>query len=198
MDGLAFATQFIPAAPLVHAPARFFYRCVDCLAVGAADEYVRDASCIGCGGRIESMGRVGKSGRLVTESIECPCDARCTNAKGPKCDCKCNGANHGSGMLVVVVRDAGPLPVLLMPISLASRKRATEWREALTAARAEVDRLKAGEAARGGSWRRYYAARSAIHKARGRRSHVTRMADLSEFAGTAPAAPVQSQTMLFG
>lgn len=25
------------------------------------------------------------------------CGARCTNATGPSCDCKCRGANHGSG-----------------------------------------------------------------------------------------------------
>lgn len=25
------------------------------------------------------------------------CGARCTNATGPACDCKCRGANHGSG-----------------------------------------------------------------------------------------------------
>jgi hypothetical protein len=25
------------------------------------------------------------------------CDARCTNAKGHKCECSCGGANHGRG-----------------------------------------------------------------------------------------------------
>jgi hypothetical protein len=24
------------------------------------------------------------------------CDARCTNATGPSCDCSCGGANHGA------------------------------------------------------------------------------------------------------
>ncbi len=24
------------------------------------------------------------------------CDARCTSARGPKCDCSCGGANHGA------------------------------------------------------------------------------------------------------
>jgi hypothetical protein len=28
---------------------------------------------------------------------ECPCDARCTNARGHNCECSCGGANHGSG-----------------------------------------------------------------------------------------------------
>lgn len=26
------------------------------------------------------------------------CGARCTNATGPSCDCRCRGANHGSGL----------------------------------------------------------------------------------------------------
>ena len=26
------------------------------------------------------------------------CDARCYNAKGPKCDCICGGRNHGAGL----------------------------------------------------------------------------------------------------
>lgn len=26
------------------------------------------------------------------------CGARCTNATGPMCDCRCRGANHGSGV----------------------------------------------------------------------------------------------------
>lgn len=33
------------------------------------------------------------NGRTV-EAIKC--DARCTGATGPKCDCSCGGANHGA------------------------------------------------------------------------------------------------------
>jgi hypothetical protein len=32
------------------------------------------------------------NGRLVPEHV---CDARCTGATGPRCDCSCAGANHG-------------------------------------------------------------------------------------------------------
>lgn len=32
-------------------------------------------------------------GRLVPDH---KCDARCTSATGPKCDCSCGGANHGA------------------------------------------------------------------------------------------------------
>lgn len=31
------------------------------------------------------------------ESKRHSCGARCTNATGPNCDCKCRGSNHGAG-----------------------------------------------------------------------------------------------------
>ena len=48
---------------------RHFYRCVDCLTVSAADEYLPKAECGVCGGRIEYMGRVERA-RLVQDSVE--------------------------------------------------------------------------------------------------------------------------------
>ncbi|GAP37349.1 hypothetical protein ABXN37_19690 [Piscinibacter sakaiensis] len=47
--------------------------------------------CAGCGrpmawGYLEAAHRPGV-----------PCDARCTNARGFKCDCSCAGKNHGAG-----------------------------------------------------------------------------------------------------
>ena len=47
------------------------------------------------------MGKVvpGKKALLSPEYLT-PCDGRCTNAKGPSCDCKCHGANHGTGRLI--------------------------------------------------------------------------------------------------
>ena len=30
----------------------------------------------------------------------CVCDARCTHARGPHCDCSCGGANHGAGLVM--------------------------------------------------------------------------------------------------
>jgi hypothetical protein len=41
---------------------------------------------------------------------ECPCDARCTNAKGPSCNCSCGGANHGAGHAVDLRCDSVALP----------------------------------------------------------------------------------------
>ena len=33
-----------------------------------------------------------------TKSSKHACGARCTNSTGPNCDCRCRGANHGSGI----------------------------------------------------------------------------------------------------
>lgn len=60
------------------------------------------------------MGKVGRTraGRLLTPEERSPCDGRCTNARGPNCDCRCGGANHGSRRVVTVWRcaDAGRVP----------------------------------------------------------------------------------------
>lgn len=38
--------------------------------------------------------------RAIKGSVtDCPCDGRCTSAKGPNCDCSCGGANHGADYL---------------------------------------------------------------------------------------------------
>jgi hypothetical protein len=34
----------------------------------------------------------------ATMRPECPCDGRCTGARGHSCDCSCGGANHGSNL----------------------------------------------------------------------------------------------------
>lgn len=61
-----------------------------------------------CNGRFEEMGRVelerDKHGVVIATEERAPCDARCTHAHGPKCTCRCNCANHGSGRVVEVDR----------------------------------------------------------------------------------------------
>lgn len=47
------------------------------------------------GGRWVFARRVFDGGR--PDSKRHTCGARCTNATGPSCDCRCRGANHGSG-----------------------------------------------------------------------------------------------------
>lgn len=45
-------------------------------------------------GRWVLLRRVFDDGR--PDSKRATCGARCTNATGPSCDCRCRGANHGS------------------------------------------------------------------------------------------------------
>jgi hypothetical protein len=74
------------------------------------------------------MGAV-KGQRLVKKELLTPCDARCTNAEGPHCDCQCLGANHGSRALVQVVKDVGGVP-LVAPSDAAASERRHEFLEA--------------------------------------------------------------------
>ena len=55
------------------------------------------------------MGRVYRS-RLVDSAEVPPCDGRCTSARGPSCDCPCDGKNHGSNRVITINRNAGPIP----------------------------------------------------------------------------------------
>ena len=92
---------------------RHYYRCTVCFSVGATDDYYdpKTIVCSICEGRIEYMGRVVQD-KLVKDEQRVPCDARCTNAHGPHCDCKCGGANHGSHMVITVTRVVGSVPTL--------------------------------------------------------------------------------------
>lgn len=55
------------------------------------------------------MGKVSRN-RLINYQFAPPCDGRCTNARGPNCDCQCGGKNHGNQRLVEAQSDAGAIP----------------------------------------------------------------------------------------
>ena len=131
-----------PAGPL------WFVRCRDCLAVVAvtAAELPRRVGrdgwpiCGACGGPVEIMGQVERA-RLISESHRSVCDDRCTNARGPSCDCKCGGKFHGSTLVVRVVRDLGPVPVVCVRPSGQLQLMAAEFRAARDAAYGAADEL---------------------------------------------------------
>lgn len=50
-----------------------------------------DAVCSGCG-RFMDWNFLDA---VTVDTVRC--DARCTNARGHKCDCSCGGENHGAG-----------------------------------------------------------------------------------------------------
>jgi hypothetical protein len=121
---------------------RWFVRCEDCLSVSALADpppvthngYGR-GGCGACGGRLESMGQVfrdlARGGlRLQDRYRDSACDFRCTGARGPSCDCKCLGRNHGSHRTRTVVRDRGPVPLVVPVEAEHARARAEVFRAA--------------------------------------------------------------------
>lgn len=173
---------------------RWFYRCLDCLTVCAADMDIPcgygqvGCKCGVCGGDMESMGRVERD-RMVKDATACACDARCTSATGPKCNCSCGGVNHGSNRVVKIILDQGPVPIMQAPDSDKARSVATEYREAIDTLRAErnaiADRKAAGWIPRP-DFDRWQFLNTIISKAYTSRSHAGRMKTL-RWAMTATA-----------
>ena len=73
------------------------------------------------------MGRVHKD-RLVQESARDACDNRCMGAKGPSCSCKCEGENHGAGILVIVTLGGDAKVPILHPPDTGAAERGQAWR----------------------------------------------------------------------
>lgn len=116
-------------APRPAVPRRSYYRCSDCLTPQVVDGSLPVGTTCSCGGRISYIGVVRRH-RVVRLEDHAVCDARCTGATGPNCDCQCGGEHHGSGRVVTVqVADLGA--VRLTPVDAdAQIARATEYREA--------------------------------------------------------------------
>jgi len=175
----------------MHNNLRYYYRCMDCLSVAATAEQLppnRSATLRGrigcicglCNGPLDYMGAVvGR--RLTVESSECPCDARCTNARGPDCECSCGGANHGTKRVVKVIRDAGAIPRLCMPDTAKARAIAKEWRAARLRVQTHLDEL--GEERRSGwlsdnKYNQQYQLRYSLSRASKAKTHAGRMKHL--------------------
>lgn len=171
-----------------------YYRCIDCLSVATAEDYKPRGECGTCGGALEYMGRV-QADRLVKTTERCKCDGRCIFAKGPNCDCKCCGDNHGSGWFgggfEIVTTDKGPVPRLRMVPSSTAAAIAAEWRAGWYA-------LVAAEAQACGNWQLHYRLSGAKYKARKSRCHRNRMAIIREALPTwQPTERPELQAALF-
>lgn len=163
---------------------RHYYRCVDCLTVAAADgPQVWGGICGLCSGKLECMGRV-QAARLVEEREQCKCDGRCIYAKGPDCECFCNGVNHGQGLLgggfETVTIDRGPVPRLRMIENAKAATVAEDWRAAWGALKAAIESLRAGGYLNGDAWNRLRLLSDVAHKAKKARSHRHRIAAIGE------------------
>lgn len=191
---------------------RWYYRCLDCLTVSAANEHLPAGwdraqnrrvypKCGACGGDIEEMGRV-EGDRLAKPETHCACDARCTHATGPNCDCRCGGENHGTGAVVEVSRDCGPVPVLRNPSTIRAKAEAEEYRNALAAVWAQIERYNRlrEQSPRGWLAEKDYSEHCRLchlyHKARALRTHKNRMKVLR--AAVPQPEPEAAPTALFG
>ena len=139
------ATTGRPQAPKI---PPHYYRCQECLTTFTTEEtfeiigWGKHKTCkvqCDCGAeRVDYLGQSSQPGRIAQRVTLCPCDARCTNASGPNCDCQCRGANHGTGLLVTVIRDAGPVPRIKQRSPEVCKAVRAEWRKALDAAEARM------------------------------------------------------------
>ena len=196
----------LPIAPVPTTPTpaaaptrRHFYRCIGCLEVYALEAPLRlengrtVSQCGNCDQRLEYMGRTERD-RLITEHTACACDDRCTAARGPLCQCKCLGKNHGAGMAgyVTTTTDRGPVPVVQAenPFRLTKAREAWKRYQALRAPiAAERDRLverkSAGEYLGAELFTRMRILDRALLKAWKARTHHARMRTLESVQRTA-------------
>lgn len=173
---------------------RSFYRCPSCLSVVAVDqpsirtgEYQRP-ECSICNRSLDWMGFV-QAERLGYNVQRPPCDARCTNATGPNCECTCKGVNHGSGKLVTVWRDTGGVPKITPPDTEAAARRRDEYLEAKrqvderlrTAFGSEVlSDFKAGNRLPYTQWNQLHQIQQQYAGARALRTHTGRLKALAK------------------
>lgn len=171
---------------------RHYYRCRSCCHVVACEGTLDTqqtanggreivARCV-CDGKLELLGRVARARRgLVLDSERCACDARCTNAPGPSCDCKCGGVNHGTHRVVPIEIGAGGIPRLVVADEAACKARAAEYAAAMEPHRAELRALRAARP----EWRNSptdaeYALSTALGKISALRTHKGRLAAIAK------------------
>lgn len=171
---------------------RYYYRCRACCHVVAVEEQLGVAAtpsgameptarCV-CDGKLELLGRVGRKPGLWRDSERCACDARCTNAPGPSCDCSCGGVNHGTGRVVPVEVGAGGIPRLVVACEVDCKARAAEYRAAAEPHRARLRAMREARAERYGSRPSYEerALADALGKIAALRTHKGRLKALAE------------------
>jgi hypothetical protein len=190
--------------------SRHFFRCFECLSVSAIDTaqplaYDFKALCGACHDPrpIEYMGEV-KQNSLIKREMRTPCDDRCTSARGPLCECKCGGPNHGTHMIVEFIHVVGSIPIITPPSPISARTRAKEFRDAFNLALAQIPGQREYERKRAGA---YLSPTDYNQACRGKwdrrrlrdiekmRSHPARMKALRAILKTSPAR--STQTSLF-
>jgi len=186
----------MPAGAAVQLTARIparalhYSRCRMCTEIVTTAEPLAPIAVCDCSAvAFEYLGKA-KGSHLVREEDRCACDARCTSATGPNCDCICAGANHGTGRLVTVEILSG-IPRVRLADPGAARARRKEFEEECD----EVNRRLAN--VHGAHWSNFKArafvqsrtawldirdALAAKHHAKSLRNHRNRIAALKKIA----------------
>lgn len=177
--------------------SRFTYKCQECLVIfvvadpeGGRYPTVRPSTCGICGAHtIELMGLIGPDSRVRLDESRCKCDARCTHAAGPHCECQCGGENHQKEQegWTVITQDLGHITATCTDAATVAkhRKIAAEYRDAI----AEAEHRRANtsphrEFARREwiedreAWSKAFSAATVFAKARRLKSHKARLAKI--------------------
>ena len=173
-----------------HAPQikRHFYKCHECLSFCAVDsEYgFNRVLCSLCHVPMHYMGRVEQT-RLKIDTVRCLCDARCTFATGPNCECSCGGVNHGKGVVVEVTIDAGKVPTAQIKPTAQVLYDLKQYRTLRDQLQAELNDVRQHHS--GPSYLRSRILYAALQSAASKTSHAGRMKALKAATGnTAPCS----------
>ncbi len=131
------------------------------------------------------MGKVHREHLEKQAGERSACDARCTNALGPSCDCQCGGENHGTNLTVAVIQSSA-VPSKISPEKAMERKN--EYLKALEEAQAIFfDRYqktwedkRAGRFVPGGLYYPMMTHWHTLSEAKKSQSHPTRMKKLND------------------
>jgi hypothetical protein len=176
---------------------RAYLRCSACLHIFAIESATQrpypgqQIECGGCGGTVEFIGNVGRDPARLTQEVDrVPCDARCTHAMGPICNCPCGGVNHGTRRVVTVTVDVGSRPRIIPQDAADCQRTRTEWetaRDAALAAIAErfsaINNLRSQRWLNGSEWAEYSEGqrrRGLVVKARAMKTQRGRMQKLAQ------------------
>lgn len=179
--------------------SRWFVRCPLCLSVSAITERLPyGARCGLCTGTLEIMGQVDRD-RLIREEDRTPCDERCTNARGPHCDCRCGGEHHGTKRIVRIVTDCGPVPTVTPTRDREQASaRVTEYLAMRDAALRQMDTLHALRRASGwlttSDYGKLCGLQIALKKANAARDHAARIRALRTVVPMPLPAPAPTTT----
>lgn len=168
---------------------RTFVRCPLCLSIAAVEGDIPAGLVCECGGAVDIMGVVQGDRLHIGTEFRCPCDDRCTSAKGPNCSCSCGGKNHGTNR-VLRIEHFDSIPT----IRSGSIHHGVEFKAALEQARATID----ARYGRKNGWETeavYFGrqdAWKAFHRAQGMKSHKGRMRVLAGLV--APLSATETAT----